>query len=336
MTGDPAAAPGAGSGSLDDLQAWFGRAISRPLPKEYSGNPLAGSAPELAADGNALIHGRGGVSGFDRAGIYNQQYWFRLITIMQEEYACAVHVLGLKAYNDWAIRYLAAHPPASPYLSRLDAEWLDFMAREYRPSGSGGDPDREAVLQALAYDRAFSRAFDAPDGLPMPGEVASPHPGDASPQSAAVAASGAVRAASDPADLAHPATPDHPATPPAPADMPLLAVCLSPHATVVRLTYDFPAFRPLCLTDASLEQAIPLHPGGSPMVIWRGRDLALWQKPVSEAACKVLEALAAPAALPEAFARLEGALSPEEEEELVANITEWFAEWTREGILCRA
>lgn len=272
---------------LEDLQAWFGRAIRHPLPRDYRGNPLATGAPELDAEADQLIRGRGGVSGSERVGIYNEQYWFRLVSIMQEEYPCAVHVLGLKAYNDWVIRYLAAHPPASPYLSRLDAEWPDFMAREYRPSRPGRDP----VLQALAYDRAFSRAFDAPDGLPL--------------------------------------QPQQPLQPPQ-------AMGLAPHASTVRLSFDFPAFRPLCLADESLERAIPLAPGGSPMVIWRGKDLTLWQKPLPEAACKVLEALREPATLPEAFARLEGALSPREEEELVANLTEWFTEWTREGILCGA
>lgn len=287
--------------SLEDLQAWFGRAISRPLPREYGGNPLAESDPERVAEGDVLLRGRGGLSGSGRLGLYNQQYWFRLIAIMQEEYACAVHVLGLPAYNAWAIRFLADHPPASPYLSRLDAGWPGYMAREYRGA------DREAVLQALAYDRAFSRAFDAPDGLPLPG--------DRGAAPVAGAASGGPGPVPDPAAL---------------------RLRLAPHASAVRLTFDFPAFRPLCLADASLEEAIPLAPGGTPMVIWRGQDLVLWQKPVSEAACKVLEALGAPAALPEVFARLEGRLTPEEEGELVANLTSWFAEWTREGILSGA
>jgi hypothetical protein len=275
--------------SLDDLQAWFGRAISRPLPKAYRDNPLAESAPELEAEGDALIHGGGGVSGFGRVGIYNQQYWFRLVTILQEEYPCAIHVLGLAAYNDWAVRFLDSHPPDSPFLSRLDAQWPAYMAREYDGA------DREAVLQALAFDRAFSRAFDAPDGHPLPGEGAS--------------------------------------LPPPVPDAAALRLRLSPHATTLRLTFDFPAFRPLCLADASLEEAIPLAPGGSPLIVWRGRDLALRHRPLPEAACKVLESLREPATLPEAFARLEGALAPEEERELVANLTDWFAEWTREGIL---
>lgn len=149
--------------SLDDLQAWFGRAISRPLPEEWKGNPLARSAPELAAEGDALIQGRGGLGGFERVGVYNQQYWFRLISILQEEYPCAVHLLGLKPFNAWAVRFLSSHPPASPYLSRLDAEWPAFLEREYAGA------DRAAVLQGVAVDRAFSKAVDAPEGRSLSG-----------------------------------------------------------------------------------------------------------------------------------------------------------------------
>src|SRR6185369_5281152 len=81
--------------ALSDLQAWFGKAIARPLPNRYPGNPLAVSAPTLAAQAQRRLFSRGGVSGFDRLGIYNQQYWFRLITIMQQEYPSAAHLIGL-------------------------------------------------------------------------------------------------------------------------------------------------------------------------------------------------------------------------------------------------
>jgi hypothetical protein len=101
---------------------------------------------------------KGALGGFARLGVYNQQYWFRLVSVMQSEYTGAIHLMGLKAFNDWAVRYLAAHPPASPFLADLDAGFPAFLAAGY------AGPDREAVLQAVAYERALSKAFDAPDG----------------------------------------------------------------------------------------------------------------------------------------------------------------------------
>ena len=147
------------SQELADLQAWFGNGISQKLPDVYADNPLAISMPNLQPEANALLNGKGGFSGFERLGVYNQQYWFRLITIMQSGYTCAVHHMGLRPFNQWAIRYLQAHPPASPFLADLDTKFPAFMEAIYR------EGNRESVLQAIAYDRAYSVAFDAPVGI---------------------------------------------------------------------------------------------------------------------------------------------------------------------------
>lgn len=145
---------------MAELQKWFGEAIARPLPDRYAGNPLAVSAPATGAQAAKRLWSRGGMSGFERLGVYNEQYWFRLITIMQEEYPCTVHLMGLRRFNEWAVRYLEACPPASPFLSLLDARFPAFLARRYR------ERDRARVLQAVAYERAFSQAVDAPAGDP--------------------------------------------------------------------------------------------------------------------------------------------------------------------------
>lgn len=297
--GDPESEgrPGAEGPSLADLQAWFGRAISRPLPADYRGNPLAAGSPELREAGDSMVKGAGGLSGFDRVGIYNQQYWFRLISVMQEEYPCAVHVMGLKAFNARVIRYLDAHPPSSPYLARLDEAWPGFLREDYR------EPNREAALQAVDYDRAFSRAVDSPDGRPL----------------GSATAGGVVRHGE--AGFKDPMT---------------LRLALAPHASALNLDWDFPAYRPLCLADQSLEASLDPEPARMRLLIWRGVDGALWQKPLSAAAWKVLRELREGVTLPEAFARLEGHLDAGERAELEAGLAGWFAEWTREGILVLA
>ena len=147
--------------SLADLQAWFGAAIAIPLPDEYPGNPLEISLPGLAAEAEARLRSKGGMGGFARLGVYNQQYWFRLVSVMQADYACVIHLMGLKAFNAWAVRYLVAHPPASAFLADLDRDFPAFLAQSY------AGPEREAVLQAAAYERALSQAFDAPEGLTL-------------------------------------------------------------------------------------------------------------------------------------------------------------------------
>jgi hypothetical protein len=143
---------------LKDFQRWMGRANARPLLPGNATVPRGVDGASLELEANARLRSRGGMSGLERLEVYNRQYWFRLITILQEEYPCAVHVIGLDAFNGWVIRYLDAHPPASPYLATLDAGFPEFVRKRYRGR------NRDAVLEAVAYDRALSRAFDAPEG----------------------------------------------------------------------------------------------------------------------------------------------------------------------------
>lgn len=154
---------------LKDFQRWMGRACARPLLPGNATRATGVDGPSLRAEANARLRMKNGMDGFERLAVYNRQYWFRLITIFQDEYPCCLHVIGLDAFNAWVIRYLEAHPPTSPYLAEMDAGFPEFLRRRYR-SPRGG-PEREAVLEAAAYDRAFSNAFDAPEGSGIGGVV---------------------------------------------------------------------------------------------------------------------------------------------------------------------
>ncbi len=277
--------------ALSELQAWFGRAISQPLPREYPGNPLSVSRPDLEPEADARLNGKGGLSGFARLGVYNQQYWFRLITIMQGEYPCAVHILGLREFNQWVIRFLQAHPPASPFLANLDLDFLSFMEAEYR------EGNREAALQSIAFDRALSKAFDAPEGM-------------------ALSAAGIT----DPGALMS------------------RKLALAPHAALLRLGYDFDAYRARCLADESLEAEIELKPLEKEvcLVHYRNEDLELRQQPVTAAALAVLQEFRTPSLLGEAFERLDGKLSAAEQSELETGLAGWFQDWVARGWLCLA
>jgi len=140
---------------LSDFQRWFGLAASRPLLTGNATEPRGVDGASLAREANARLNTVNGLSGLARLEVYNRQYWFRLITIMQEEYPCALHVIGLDDFNRWVIRFLDATPPDSPYLADMDAGFPAFLRRRYRGA------NKEQVLEAAAYDKALSRAIDA-------------------------------------------------------------------------------------------------------------------------------------------------------------------------------
>jgi hypothetical protein len=275
--------------TLEQLQTWFGKAISRPLPENYPANPLALSAPELEAEADSLVRGKGGLAGFGRLGIYNQQYWFRLISIMQSDYTCAIHIMGLRNFNDWAVRYLEAHPPASPFLAELDAAFPAYLEARYQGA------DRAPLLQAIAYERALSKAFDAAEGFTL----------------------GAAGNA-------------------APADLMSARLVLAPHLTPLRVDWDFADYRGRCLTDESLEQAFELTPGTDHLVIFRDADLNVMKIPVGPAALAVLLEFGSPSTLVDAFGRLEGKLSGDDQAALEGGISGWFRDWVARGWLCLA
>jgi len=154
------------SGSLSFIQEWFSQAISRPLTFE-AGIAQVHASPELHREAGTRIRSANGVNGFDRLAIYNRQYWFRLIACMQETYPCALHVLGLKNFNEWIMKFLERHPSDTPYLAELDLKFAGFMEKNF-PGESRG-----TVVEAIHYDRAHDRAFTAPESGPLVGN----HPG---------------------------------------------------------------------------------------------------------------------------------------------------------------
>jgi hypothetical protein len=169
---------------LAGFQKWFARAASRPLLPGNATRPQGVSGARgatLRSEAEARLQSHNGLSGLERLEVYNRQYWFRLITCMQEDFTCAVHVMGLDVFNAWVIRFLHAHPGDSPYLAELDRKFPVFLEKKYRAR------DRAAVLEAVAYDKAFARAFEGAEGAP---------PADAARQKLALAPHATVLALS--------------------------------------------------------------------------------------------------------------------------------------------
>lgn len=275
--------------TLNELQSWFGGIISRPLPDEYPANPLAVSAPDLQAEADARVREKGGLSGFGRLGIYNQQYWFRLVSIMQSDYTCAIHLMGLRAFNDYAIRYLVEHPPASPFLAELDAAFPAFLEREYQGAV------RSQVLQAIGYERALSKAFDAADGRTLATDGSAAPPDLLSARLVLAPHLTPVRTDWDFASFR--------------------ALCLPD-------------------TDLEAEFPLQAQPEPVHLAIYRDADLEVMREPIPRLASAVLGAFSAPATLAEAFAKLDAILGPDELTELMGSVSGWFQDWVARGWLC--
>lgn len=144
---------------LADLQRRFGELLRTPLDAA-SGTLRAQTgrydAPLVAA-----------VSGRERLAVYNRQYWFRLLTVMQTSWPLSARLLGMFHFNLHAQRFLLQHPPAHydlAFVTRgFDAYLAHTLHEEQIDLGPRYAPLRRAVLlEAATLDAAFARVFQAP------------------------------------------------------------------------------------------------------------------------------------------------------------------------------
>ncbi len=113
--------------------------------------------PEAAA---SAIRPRGTPDGRDKLAVYNEQYWYRLLTILQEDFPLLAASLGLWEFNRLATEYLGRHPSRSPYLERLP----DHLPAFIRSHPELGHP---LYIQIAELDMAYLKAFAAPGEEPL-------------------------------------------------------------------------------------------------------------------------------------------------------------------------
>lgn len=141
--------------ALARMQAAFARAITQPFdfrPDRSGDYALRIDAYDL--DLLRDIRPRPPASSAERLGIYNQQYWFRLLTTMQEEYPLTERLLGTLEFNHMVMAYLSRWPSESYSLNHLSDRLARFLDEEHRWN-------QPQLKQSARLEYAFIRAFDA-------------------------------------------------------------------------------------------------------------------------------------------------------------------------------
>lgn len=147
------------------FQARFGEALRAPLDRA-TGTLRA----RVERYDRALVES---VSGADRRfasgrlAVYNRQYWFRLLTLLQNEYPLTARLFGMWHFNDHAARFLRARPPRAFDMLLAARGFDDFLAAQLaegvavEADGACALPS-EAVCEAARLDAAYARVFCAP------------------------------------------------------------------------------------------------------------------------------------------------------------------------------
>lgn len=151
---------------LAELQARFSAVLRTPLAARAGrlGSDFA-SYPEGAC---ADILPSAQLTATERLGIYQRQYWMRLLNVLQEQFPLTTRLLGAWFFNQYAMRFLLEQPPRAHDLGAAVDGFEAFFARELRvdpvPHAPAGPTlPRMALLEAAALDAGFRRVFIAPE-----------------------------------------------------------------------------------------------------------------------------------------------------------------------------
>jgi hypothetical protein len=141
---------------LAEFQARFGDAIRTPLERSSGMLTAQASAYDArlmaeAADGPATHRA-------SRIAVYNRQYWFRLFDVLQSAFPMTSRLMGYWSYNDYAARFLLAHPPRGWNLDRVAAGFDGFLAGALE---RGDADERQALVECARIDAAWHDALSA-------------------------------------------------------------------------------------------------------------------------------------------------------------------------------
>lgn len=142
--------------SLKELQTWFGAVITQPIDDDSRINPTAPSGGLIEEEAPRFINPSKTLSPYQRIEIYNQQYWWRLLSIMQENFPLATCLFGYYDFNKTiAVPYLELNPPNDWSLNTLGDTLPAWVLEHYHQE------DKALVLDAVNVDLAYNLSFTA-------------------------------------------------------------------------------------------------------------------------------------------------------------------------------
>jgi hypothetical protein len=155
---------------LGELQAAFGAALRAPL--DASTGTFRASTSSYPATAVSASRGAGDSTAAERLATYNRQYWFRLFGVLQSAFPLTTRLMGHFTFNEWASRFLVAHPPRGWNIDRAADGFESFLADSAPPEGvkvgrRGNVVDLRTITCAARIDAAWRSVFAAPVTAPF-------------------------------------------------------------------------------------------------------------------------------------------------------------------------
>lgn len=161
--------------NLKDVQKWFASIITRPIDEYNQMDPTSPTGRPMAQEASDYINPSPTLQPAQRIELYNQQYWWRLLALMQETYPLVTRLFGYHDFNQKiSIPYLVKYPPNHWSLNLLGDRLSKWVEEEYTAD------DKPLISHCVKFDWAFNHSFVAPqnegidvDQLPVPGDLSS-------------------------------------------------------------------------------------------------------------------------------------------------------------------
>jgi hypothetical protein len=152
---------------LRRMQEWFASIITRPIDPDNNMMPISPSGRAMSEEAKEFIVPSPTLAPDQRIEIYNQQYWWRLLTIMQENFPLVTRLFGYYEFNQTiAFPYLTKYPPSTWSLNVLGNTLSNWIEEEYN------EKDKKLIKEAALIDYAYLSSFFAEKKQPISFETA--------------------------------------------------------------------------------------------------------------------------------------------------------------------
>ena len=149
--------------NLAELQRQMAAAIMMPLTADYDMRALAADGRPMTAVAAGFIAPNSRLTPFERLEIYNQQYWYRVLDAMAEDFPVLRAVVGSSAFTQLSIDYLRAYPSRSFSLRNLGSKLAEWLAAHPLFAGRR----QRLALDVVRIEWAFVEAFDDAERTPL-------------------------------------------------------------------------------------------------------------------------------------------------------------------------
>lgn len=139
---------------LRQTQEWFASIITRPIDENSKMNPVSPKGFPMKEEAKHYIRPNKVLAPHQRIELYNQQYWWRLLSNLHEIFPFLTRLFGYELFNQTiGVPYLIKYPPNQWSLNTLGSRLPKWIEEDYH------EEDRELVLNAAKIDCAFNDAF---------------------------------------------------------------------------------------------------------------------------------------------------------------------------------